>query len=92
MLFKILVVLMLLAVLASLASGLVFLIRDKGRTDRTVKSLTLRIGLSIALFVLLFVGLATGLIRPHGLGSTMENKRALPEQRPSAEPPAGYSQ
>lgn len=70
MMFKLLVVVLLLAILASLASGLLFLIRDKGRTERTVKSLTLRIALSIALFLLLLIGYATGLIQPHGITPT----------------------
>ncbi|OGT79899.1 MAG: hypothetical protein A3H91_07285 [Gammaproteobacteria bacterium RIFCSPLOWO2_02_FULL_61_13] len=67
MIFKLLIVVLLLAILASLASGLVFLIRDKGQSERTVKSLTFRIALSIALFLLLLIGYATGLIQPHGI-------------------------
>ena len=65
--FKIAIVLLLAIILISLASGLIFLVRDKGKSDRTVKSLTLRIVLSIALFILLFIGFATGLIKPHGI-------------------------
>ena len=65
--FKIAIILLLAIILISLASGLVFLVRDKGKSDRTVKSLTLRIVLSIALFILLFIGFATGLIKPHGI-------------------------
>lgn len=68
LLFKIVVVILLLAIFASLTGGLAFLVRDKGRTDRTVKSLTLRIVLSVLLFLLLIVGFATGLIAPHGVG------------------------
>ena len=68
LLFKIIVIALLLLILASLASGMFFLIRDKGRTTRVAKSLTLRIGLSIALFILLLIGLAAGWIQPHGLG------------------------
>lgn len=67
MLFKILIVLLLLAILASLTSGLVFLIRDRGESRRTVRSLTVRIALSVALFVLLIFGFITGLIQPHGI-------------------------
>ncbi len=67
MVFKLLVVVLLLAILASLAGGLVFLIRDKGQSERTVKSLTLRVVLSITLFLLLLIGYATGLIHPHGI-------------------------
>lgn len=65
MLFKTLVVLLLVLVLSALFSGLYFLIRDQGQSNRTVKSLTWRIGISLALFVLLLVGAATGLIEPH---------------------------
>ena len=75
--FKIAVVVLLAIILISLASGLIFLIRDKGKSDRTVKSLTLRIVLSIALFVLLFIGFAAGLIKPHGI-----NPSAPPETLP----------
>jgi hypothetical protein len=68
MLIKIVVILMLLLILASLGSGLFFLIHDQGsRNPRTVKALTLRIGLSVALFILLMLAYATGLITPHGL-------------------------
>jgi hypothetical protein len=51
MVFKALVVLMLLAVIGSLFSGLLFLYRDKGAGSRVVKALTLRISLSILLFI-----------------------------------------
>lgn len=67
MLFKVLVVLLLLVILFSLGSGLIFLVRDKGATDRAVKALTVRIGLSLGLFVLLFIAAAAGWITPHGV-------------------------
>ena len=67
MLPKLIVVAIFLGVLASLGSGLVFLIRDKGQSDRTVKALTLRIGISIALFALLFILWSAGIIQPHGV-------------------------
>jgi uncharacterized membrane-anchored protein len=76
-LFKVLIVLMLVLILIALSSGMFFLIHDKGKSDRTVKSLTLRIVLSIALFVLLFIGLATGLIEPHGI-NPQKTEKALP--------------
>jgi len=49
-LFKLAVVFMLLLVIGSLFSGLVFLYRDKGHGDRVVRALTLRISLSLLLF------------------------------------------
>jgi uncharacterized SAM-binding protein YcdF (DUF218 family) len=60
--FKLIILLMLLGVIGSLFSGLFFLYRDQGTGDRTVKALTLRISLSIALFVLLMLGYRFGLI------------------------------
>ena len=76
--FKAIVILLLIVIVIALSSGMFFLVRDKGQTDRTVKSLTVRIILSIALFVLLLVGFATGLIRPHGILPPPQTEKALP--------------
>jgi len=50
---KIVIVILLIAVVASLFSGLYFVYRDKGSTNRAVISLTIRIVLSLIVFVLL---------------------------------------
>jgi hypothetical protein len=60
--FKLVIVLMLIGVVVSLFSGLFFLYRDRGEGVRTAKALTLRIGLSIAIFALLMLGFRFGLI------------------------------
>lgn len=60
--FKLVIVLMLLAVVVSLFSGLFFLYRDHGQGVRTAQALTLRIVLSIAIFALLMIGFRFGLI------------------------------
>ena len=67
MLSKILIVLIFLGILASMGSALVFLIKDRGQSDRTLKALTVRIVISVALFALLFVLWSLGLIAPHGV-------------------------
>ena len=67
MIFKTLVVILLLIVILSLGTALYHLVSHKGNSDKLVKSLTWRIGLSVFIFVLLLVGQATGLIQPHGL-------------------------
>lgn len=67
MLLKIVVIVMLVLILASLFSALVFLFKDKGRGNRTAKALTWRIGLSITLFLLLMAGFHFGIIPPDGL-------------------------
>jgi hypothetical protein len=50
---KILVLVLLLAIVASLFSGLYFVGKDKGASDRAVKALTVRIVLSLGVFSLL---------------------------------------
>lgn len=54
-------------ILVSLASGLVFLVKDEGKTKRTVKSLTWRIALSLGLFLFLFLAFSLEWITPHSL-------------------------
>lgn len=62
------VIALLLLILGSLASGLVFLVRDGHESTRTVSALTWRIGLSIACFLLLLLGMLLGFVQPHGVG------------------------
>jgi hypothetical protein len=66
MLVKAIIILFLLIIIYSLGSALYFLVRDKKSDEiRMVKSLSWRIGLSMLLFVLLFIGFALGWISPH---------------------------
>ncbi len=67
MLAKGFVILIMFVILYALGSGLYFLIRDNGDTTRTVKALTWRIGISLFLFILLFIAFYFGLISPHGV-------------------------
>lgn len=59
---KIFIIALLVMIVASLGSSLFYLMRDKGGTDRTVKALTIRVGLSITLFLLLMAGYWLGII------------------------------
>jgi multisubunit Na+/H+ antiporter MnhB subunit len=52
----------------AVGAGLYYMMVDKGKTDRTVKSLTWRIGLSVGLILLVIAGIFTGVIKPHGIG------------------------
>lgn len=64
-LIKIGIVLALAAIVFSLGSGLFYLMADKGQSSRTVKALSWRIGLSLTLFLLILLGMATGVITPN---------------------------
>jgi hypothetical protein len=68
MLTKLFIIIVMFFIFGILISGIIFLIRDQGRSNRTVKALTWRIGLSLSLFILLFVAFSLGLIHPHDLG------------------------
>lgn len=61
---KLVVILILLGILASLGSALVYLFRDDNDSRRTVRALTWRVSLSVGLFILLLVGYWLGLIQP----------------------------
>jgi cytochrome bd-type quinol oxidase subunit 2 len=65
---KVLIVVCLVAIIASLGSGLFHLVNDKGESKKMVKALTFRIALSVALFILLFIAWSQGIITPHGVG------------------------
>jgi hypothetical protein len=64
---KIIVVVLLLVIIGSLVSALFYLVRDHGQSNRTVKALTIRIGLSLFAFIILMAGYFSGLIQPHGI-------------------------
>ena len=64
---KILVAIAFLLILGSLASALFFLMRDKGKSNRTVNALAMRVGLSVTLFLLLLAAYKMGWIAPTGL-------------------------
>ncbi len=63
---KILIVGFLVLIIASLGSALFYLFNDKGNSTRTVRALTLRVGLSVVLFLLLMLAHFTGLITLRG--------------------------
>lgn len=66
--FKLLVTIVLIGIVASLGVALFHLVHDrKGETKNMVRALTVRISLSVALFILLFVAYAAGWIEPHGV-------------------------
>jgi cytochrome bd-type quinol oxidase subunit 2 len=63
-LIKLLIVAMLIAIVASLGSALFHLSRSGGDSKKMARALTVRVGLSVALFILLLVAWYFGLITP----------------------------
>lgn len=82
MLIKTLVIVAFIAIIASLGSALFHLVKhkDAAHSQKTLKALTFRIGLSVVLFVFLIIALATGLVQPTGLGARMH--QTAPQTNP----------
>ncbi len=59
---KIIVLIFIFLILASLGSALYFMVKDKGTSTRTAKALTWRVVFSIALFMLLMLSYHFGFI------------------------------
>ena len=81
---KVIIVVLLIGVVISLFSGLVFLFKDTHRTDskRTLYALGIRIGLASALLITIFYGFYTGELR---MGTNAPWHHANGEQQAPAE-------
>jgi len=64
---KLFVAIAFIFIIGSLFSALFFLMKDQGKTKRTVLSLAVRVGLSIALFVTILIMYHFGWIQPTGI-------------------------
>jgi hypothetical protein len=54
--FDVLIILVMIGIVTSLGFGLYFLVNDSGKTDRTVWSLSIRVGLAVLLLIILAIG------------------------------------
>ncbi len=61
---RIIIIIAFIGIIISLGSALVYLVRDRGATNRTVNALTVRISLSVALFLFILFSYWMGWIEP----------------------------
>ena len=82
---KVVILVLLVGVVASLFSGLVFLFKDSDRQDskRTLYALGIRIALAVALLITVFYGLYTGQLR---LGSNAPWHEQMRQEDPDRAP------
>lgn len=66
-LYKAALVIVFLVVIFELGQALYFMMTDRTGSNRTVWALTRRVAFSILLIVLIVIGIATGLLHPHGV-------------------------
>lgn len=78
MLIKTLVIVAFIAIIVSLGSALFHLVKHKDteNSQKTLKALTFRIGLSMVLFIFVVIAIATGLVVPTGLGAKIHAPNA----------------
>jgi cytochrome bd-type quinol oxidase subunit 2 len=66
-LFRLLVACVLIGIVVSLGSALFHMASGKGDSKRMARALTVRVALSVGLFLLLMGAWAMGYITPHGV-------------------------
>lgn len=64
---RIVVAILFLIIIGSLASAMIFMMKDKGKTKRTVYAFSVRIGLSVTLFLFILFANAMGWIQSTGI-------------------------
>jgi len=75
MLIKIIIILLLIAIVISLSSGLVFLFKDGGSTKRTLHSLGVRISLAVTLIAVIVYGVLSGQLK---IGAPWDQRKFSP--------------
>lgn len=65
---KVVIALVFAGILVALGSALLFLVRDRGSTSRTVNALTVRVALSVALLLFIWFSYWMGWIQPTRYG------------------------
>lgn len=74
---KIIFIIIFIFIIISLGSALFNLVKhkDQEHSEKTAKALTFRIGLSLLLFIMIFIAYATGMIKPEGIGARMQMQK-----------------
>ncbi len=75
---KSLVIIAFLFILISLGSALYHLVKrgNQEQSAKTAQALTVRIGLSVLLFIFIFIAYATGWMQPEGIGTRIHPVQA----------------
>jgi len=71
---KIIFIVIFIFILFSLGSALFNLVshKNKEHSEKTAKALSYRIGISLVLFILMYLAYVTGMIKPEGIGARIQ--------------------
>lgn len=82
MTLKIIFIIVFMFILFSLGSALFHLVRhkDQQHSKKTVTALSYRIGISLVLFIALFIAYKMGIVQPSGIGARMQLEKFNQQQ------------
>ena len=77
---KLIVIVLLIAAVVSLARALMSLVRNEGKSGRTMRALAWRVGVSAMVFVFILVSMMMGWIQPHDVNPTTRDGVPIEQQ------------
>jgi len=83
MIIKSIVIFAFVLIIGSLGYALYDLIKNKGQepSEKVLKALTVRISISVVIFICVFIALITGLIKPEGIGKNIQIYRQMQQAK-----------
>ena len=77
---KLIVIVLLIAAVVSLARALMSLVRNEGKSGKTMRALAWRVGFSAMVFVFILVSMMMGWIQPHDVNPTTRGGGPIEQQ------------
>ena len=77
---KLIVIVLLIAAVVSLARALMSLVRNEGKSGKTMRALAWRVGFSAMGFVFILVSMMMGWIQPHDVNPTTRGGVPIEQQ------------
>jgi len=77
---KLIVIVLLIAAVVSLARALMSLVRNEGKSGKTMRALAWRVGFSAMVFVFILVSMMMGWIQPHDVNPTTREGVPIEQQ------------
>ena len=77
---KLIVIVLLIAAVVSLAQALMSLVRNEGKSGKTMRALAWRVGFSAMVFVFILVSMMMGWIQPHDVNPTTRGGVPIEQQ------------
>ncbi|MBL4714731.1 MAG: twin transmembrane helix small protein [Alcanivorax sp.] len=77
---KLIVIVLLIAAVVSLARALMSLVRNEGKSGKTMRALAWRVGFSVMVFVFILVSMLMGWIQPHDVNPTTRDGVPIEQQ------------